>query len=337
MNNTTRSLAMALVLVAVALPGCAPTVALNKGQSMMLEPARDAEKRGDYAKALSEYRRAAQGGIPYAQYRLARLYDKGLGTAASAEEAARWYQAAADGNYPDAQIALARMYEQGRGVARDEAAALALYLKAAEYERSAAYRLERPRMAAVAHVRAGQMIENGRGTEADPLTAVEYYEYAAGLDNPDGDFQLAELYRKGQGVAADARAAEDHYLAAAVSYAGPTWRDDASAQLRLGTMYLEGLGVAKDLRRGIALLERSAANGHGSAQYRLGQLFEHGEGFVAADPARALGYYQQAAERGHGSAIRALAAFEENGKSQAKGVVPPAEGEQVAEIDEQGA
>jgi TPR repeat protein len=334
MSNRTRSLAVALVLLAAALPGCAPSVALNKGQSMMLEPARTAEKRGDYEKALREYQRAASGGIAYAQYRLARLYDKGLGTPASAEEAARWYQAAAEGGNPDAQIALAKMYEQGRGVARDDTAALALYLKAAEHERSAAYRMGRPRMAGVAHVRAGQMIENGRGTEADPLTAMEYYEYAAGMDNPDGEFQLAEIYRKGKGVTADAHAAENHYLAAALSYAGPAWRDDASAQNRLGTMYLDGMGVAKDLRRGIAILERAAAAGHGSAQYRLGQLFERGEGYVAADPARALGYYQQAADRGHGSAVRALAALQQDGAPEpAAAPLPAAAGSEVAAID----
>ena len=187
------------MLLGAALSSCAPTTALNTGQRMMLEPARNAEKGGDFAKAVREYEQAPQGGVAYAQYRLARLHERGLGTAQNEEEAARWYRAASDRGDPAAKIALAKMYEQGRGVAKDEAAALALYLEAAEHERSRAYRLNPPRPAAVAHTRAGQMIEQGRGGPAHPAAAARLYGFAAEAGNPDAQFALAELYWKGRG------------------------------------------------------------------------------------------------------------------------------------------
>ena len=102
MSKRTGSLAVAVVLLSAALSGCAPSTAPNMGQRMMLEPARNAEKGGDFAKAVREYERAARGGVAYAQYRLARLHEKGLGTAQNEEEAARWYQAASDRGYPAA-------------------------------------------------------------------------------------------------------------------------------------------------------------------------------------------------------------------------------------------
>lgn len=94
------------------------------------------------------------------------------------------------------------MYEQGRGVAQDHAAALVWYHRAAEHERSYAYRVSPPRVPAEAHARAGQMIESGHGVRADPAVAAWYYEVAAEAGNVDARFALAELYRKGKGVAA---------------------------------------------------------------------------------------------------------------------------------------
>ena len=69
------------VLVSAALIGaCAPSFQPNKIQRMRFEPAQQAERRGDHATALEIYEDAAEDGIAYAQYRLARLYENGKGT-----------------------------------------------------------------------------------------------------------------------------------------------------------------------------------------------------------------------------------------------------------------
>jgi TPR repeat protein len=309
---------LALGLLAAVLPGCAPSHSPTMQHYMMLEPARAAEAAGDYQKALREYARPAEGGVPVAQYQLGRMYDKGLGTAKNPAEAARWYRAAADNGYPRAQLALARMSEYGRGIPKDEVAALALYRAVAEYELSAEYRLKAPRMPGVANVKAGQMIEQGRGTAADPAEAARYYQHAADAGNADGQYLLAELYWNGKGVAQDPAAAEDLYLAAAANYLAPAAAGNGNAQNRLGNLYFYGRGVIKDVRRGIALLEQAAANGNGSAQARLARVFEDGGGGVPADGARAVHYYEQAIASGYDYVRYRLAAMYANGKGVPK-------------------
>ena len=80
------------VLVSAALIGaCAPSFQPNKIQRMRFEPAQQAERRGDHATALEIYEDAAEDGIAYAQYRLARLYENGKGTDQDYVQAARWY------------------------------------------------------------------------------------------------------------------------------------------------------------------------------------------------------------------------------------------------------
>lgn len=328
----TGSLAVVLVMLFAALAGCAPSPFLSNTQRMMLSPARDAEGRGDFDKAFREYQRAAEKGIAFAQYRLARLYEQGRGTAQDDAEAVRWYRAAAEQGYPPAQIALGKRYEQGSGVPQDEAAALALFEKAAEYERSVKYWESPPHPPAVAHARAGRMIEQGRGRQRDSAAAARYFEYAAKADNPDAQFGLAGLYAKGEGVAAaDPAAAQRLYAAAAVNYQELAETGDGNAQNRLGQMLVDGLGVPKDVTRGVWLLERAAEQGNSPAQARLGQLFEQGEEGLPADPARAAHYYQMAIDAGYTSALYKLASLYASGE----GV--PADGRRAAELYQQAA
>ena len=148
MSLRTGSLALGLLLVLAVAPGCAHDPSPTALQRRMMEPARDAERRGDLGTAFDQYRRAAESGIAMAQLRLGRMYQQGTGTAQDDAQAVRWYRAAADQGYPPAQIALAKMYEQGRGVAQDHAAALVWYHRAAEHERSYAYRVSPPRVPA---------------------------------------------------------------------------------------------------------------------------------------------------------------------------------------------
>jgi uncharacterized protein len=307
---------LAVGLLTMVLPGCATSQAPTRGQRMMLEPAWNAAAAGDYATALRVYQRAADGGVPIAQYQLGRMYEKGTGTAQSDAEAARWYQAAAASGYLQAQSALAKLYEMGRGVAKNEAKALELYRAVAEYERSAEYRLKRQRYPGVALAKVGEMIERGRGTEADPFQAAQYYQWAGEAGNPDAQYRLAELYRRGKGVPRDEAVADKLYLAAAETYEARAAAGDTGAQSRLGELYLYGRGVSKDPKRAVAWLAPAAESGDASAQDRLGQLYEEGAGEIAANPPLAVYYYAQASARGHTGAKERLAALYASGKAK---------------------
>jgi TPR repeat protein len=326
MSMRTRSLAVALAMLSAAQSGCATNPLPTDVQKRILGPARAAENAGDYERALVEYERA--DGIPFAQYRLGRMYEKGLGTTQDDAQAAHWYRAASDAGYLPAQIALANLYDQGRGVSQDFGAALDLFLKAAEYEQSYAYSLKPPRPPAVALYRTGEMIERGRGVQADPAAAARYYQIAAEAGNPDAQFALAELYRKGNGLGADTAEAERWYAAAAKSYAGA---DSAKAQERLGQMYLDGRGVPKDVMQGVLLLERVAQQGRTSTQLLLARLYERGTEGLPADQGRAVAYYQMAAEAGHAGALYTLAGLHATGN----GV--PRDGRHAVELYQQAA
>ena len=160
---------------------CSPPAEPTQAQIAVVQPGIEAEQRGDYGFALFTYRYWARLDVPLAQYRLARLYEHGLGTNRDGAEAAKWYRAASESGYQPAHTALARLYEQGRGVPQNDALAFALYEKAA-----AAGDPE-------AHYQAGRLLEQGRATGVDPQGAAAHYQAAADAGNVDAQLALAEL------------------------------------------------------------------------------------------------------------------------------------------------
>jgi TPR repeat protein len=89
------------------------------------------------------------------------------------------------------------------------------------------------------------------------------YEDLAAMRN------LAMMLRKGQGVAKDARQAEELYQRAAEAGL-PT------AQADLADMLLKGEAGPPDLAGALPLLEAAAAANHPFAQFQLGELYETG-------------------------------------------------------------
>jgi hypothetical protein len=67
----------------------------------------------------------------YAQYFLARMYERGEGVTKDPKLAAKWYRKAAEQGVNDAQFRLAAMYENGDGVPKDMEYAYGWYSVAA--------------------------------------------------------------------------------------------------------------------------------------------------------------------------------------------------------------
>ena len=67
----------------------------------------------------------------YAQYFLARMYERGEGLTPDRKLAAKWYRKAAEKGVNDAQLRLASMYENGEGVPKDMEYAYGWYSVAA--------------------------------------------------------------------------------------------------------------------------------------------------------------------------------------------------------------
>ena len=72
----------------------------------------------------------------------------------------------------------------------------------------------------------------------------------------------------------------------------------ASAQFKLGLMYDNGEGVLKDEAEAVKWYRLAAEQGHATAQFNLGVMYDNGEG-VLKDDAEAVRWYRLAAEQGN--------------------------------------
>jgi TPR repeat protein len=89
--------------------------------------------------------------------------------------------------------------------------------------------------------------KNG-ATSIDHAKAKKYYEKACGMKNGLGCFNLGNIYRLGEGVAVDAKAAFANFKKSC-DY------DEAKGCTELGILYYEGKGVCKN----VEILKKAAA------------------------------------------------------------------------------
>ena len=85
-----------------------------------------------------------------------------------------------------------------------------------------------------------------------------------------------------------------------------------SAQFRLGAMYNQGEGVAQNYTKAARWYRRAAKQGHPGAQNNLGSMYQSGKG-VPQNYTIALKWYRMAAEQGDNSAQNNLAIMHEYG------------------------
>ena len=108
-------------------------------------------------------------------------------------------------------------------------------------------------------------------------------------DYPEAQFNLAQLYDRGRGVAADPAEAARRYRAAAE-------QEHAGAQVNLGGMFRDGRGVDRDDAEAARWYRRAAERGQPFAQFNLAQMYAAGEG-VQQDDVAAYMWYSVAAAR----------------------------------------
>ncbi|KAJ3317286.1 hypothetical protein HDV06_001806 [Boothiomyces sp. JEL0866] len=155
--------------------------------------------------------------------------------------------------------------------------------------------------------------------EQDYEMAVKYYSKAAGLNNPDGIYNLALLYQNGLGVEQNIQISFNLFKRAAEM--DPTIRGDrpnignstltvgvAESQHALGLAYSEGLGCVKDFCIASDWYKKASDNGFHAAAHNLGLLYWEGKG-VQRDLFKAEQYLSLGAYRGNSRAMISLANF----------------------------
>ena len=107
------------------------------------------------------------------------------------------------------------------------------------------------------------------------------------------------------------------YVTAANEYRPLAERGNPEAQYRIGRMYEFGNGYPQDKAQGIAWIRKAAAQGHADAEQELGVIYATGDG-VKQDNVQAVAWFRKAAEQGDATAQYNLGLLYAKGQGVAK-------------------
>ena len=204
----------------------------------------------DYQKALLYLSKAAEEGNSLAQYNLGNMYFNGNGVKQDYAQAFRFQMKAALQGLDIAQFNVGRLYQDGLGVEKDEKEKLRWWLKAEDQNYpSAIYSL------GLHYLRI-----------KDYQEAYYHFKKGADLGILECLYQVAYLYRDGDGVKQDYEKAREYFKLAAE-------RGYAPAQFEYGYLYDYGIGVNEDLNEAKRWYVKAAAQGNKYAKYHLGAIY----------------------------------------------------------------
>lgn len=248
----------------------------------------DAETKDDFGKAYQYYLKAAERGVPVAQYNLGTFYYYGKGTGKDFAKALHWFTLAAGNGVPGAMNFLGVIFNEGRVVAVDYARSIQWYEAGASFgDFHASSNLGR------------KYLRGHEGARQDYAKAYLHLRRGAELGNAKAQSDLSYLYTEGKGVARD-------YGLAAFWASLSVLGDEPGGLLRLGILTRHGYGVTKDPAQAIKLFELCAEKRWESCVYQLGLVYEAGDG-VKQDVAKAQTLYERAAAEGSAAAQLLLA------------------------------
>jgi TPR repeat protein len=136
--------------------------------------------------------------------------------------------------------------------------------------------------------RLAQMYRTGKNVAADAQQAAQLYDKACRLEHAASCSQFGILVAEGTGTARDEqRAAELFELACKLG--------EANGCFNLGTLYYDGVGVPKDPKRAFELFAQSCNAGKAAGCINVGVAYDDGDG-VEKNPAQAFSLFKRACE-----------------------------------------
>ena len=139
--------------------------------------------------------------------------------------------------------------------------------------------------------------------EKNSEEAVMWFTEAACQNNVDAQLNLGLCLEHGTGVKMDSSSAFEWYLKC-------VQQNDMRGQYHLALCFEKGVGATKSTSKSLDWLEKSAKNGFGKAQMKLGKHYMFPEDETEpnfTDKQRAAHWYRQAAESGDATACKPLA------------------------------
>lgn len=246
------------------------------------------------AEALKLYRKAVEAGFEPALLPLARMLRDGRGGPGQPAEAVGYFQELADRGDVDAQLDLAMAYFEGNGIAKNEALGV-------KWLTAAAKQGDR-----VAQNNLGRAYALGLGVEVNAKVAAEWYYKAAAQGHAVAQLNLGEKYRLGLGVRQSDTEAFSYYLKAAR-------QGDSDAANRVGQAYFNGTGVVSDIDEARSWFQRSADQGNRDGQSYLAELYEREKNY-----AKAVHWYEKSAEQNQAAAQTRLGLLYQQGNGVPK-------------------
>jgi uncharacterized protein len=126
---------------------------------------------------------------------------------------------------------------------------------------------------AIAQYNLALMYRDGEGVTQDDAEAVKWFRKAAEQGVANAQYNLALRYDKGKGVTQD-------YAEAAKWFRKAAKQGNASAQSNLGVMYFNGEGVTQDVAEALKWYRKAAEQGVAQAQHNLGVMYYKGYGVL---------------------------------------------------------
>lgn len=243
----------------------------------------------DYARALTLYELAGQAGNVVAMMNVAVMYDKGEGAERNPEKATQWYRMAAERGNAVAQNRLAIRLLEGNGDARNAQEALNWYRRAAEQGLpDAQYNL-------------GIMFFNGDGVARNVRLAHQWIGDAAEGGNVDALYWKGQMYASGTGVEQSYEQAQSFLRKAAEKghpKAGLRLEEMRAVQRQRNKSESDSDSDSSTSngndRSSLSALESRAKGGDPDAQFKLGVMYDRGDG-VARSASHAVEWYTLAA------------------------------------------
>ena len=294
---------------------------------------------GEYEEALGKFLTLAEAGNATAMAWTGFLYEQGLGTEKSVDEAMRWFTQAAELGDGYSMQYIGRLYYFGKLNDAGEAD----YAQALEWTQQAydSGHVDAEMLEAV-----GLMYFFGNGTQTDYDQAEYWLTLAAELDRTEAMHRLGEIYDSHR------EDVEDHNAIARQWYERGAELDDASCKYHLACYMIDEATSEEEINRGMELCLEVAEAGNVPAMGKLAQLaMENGQyetayawlrkgeesgseysyiydslGFLyasghvngEADYEQAAHYYEHAAELGSGYALYQIGIMYQEGQHYEK-------------------
>lgn len=240
------------------------------------------------AKALSTLKSLAESGNAQAQYKLGRIYES-----KDKQEAAKWYLRAAEQGI---EKTFPHLYSIAKELNYFDA--FQCLVKNAKKDD-----FKMQRLVGILY----SMKDSKFYNQTEAVKCFDNIIKAAEQGNAEAQYQLAIMYRDGNGVKKD----NEKQL---------IWHNKAAeqgniiAQWQFGHMYQYGHDVNKDYKKALYWYNKAAEQDNTDALFNLGDIYDHGYCGVTKDRRQAFDFYLRAAEKGHHVAQSRLSSMYEEGE-----------------------